>query len=87
MMDPEVDQRLWQAWADKIHSLGLDKTAVFFLEALGPFAILGAQTIYLAKPLLDGLVPAVQLNSAARMLEDSRLIKKFTRMLREYPVL
>lgn len=87
MMDPEGDQRLWQAWAGKIHAWGLGHWAAFILETLGPFAILGAQSIYMAKPFLGGKLPVVQLDSAARLLEDSRLVKEFARMLREYPVL
>ena len=85
-VDSENDQRLWQAWADRLHSWGLGHLAAFFLETLGPFALLGAQAIYMAKPLLGEMWPVSQLDSAARLLEDGQLIQKFARMLREYPV-
>lgn len=86
-MNPEDEQRLWQAWADKIHSWGLGQSAAFFLETLGPISFLGAQSIYMAKPILGGFVPVDQLDSAARLLEDNRFVQQFARMLREYPVL
>jgi hypothetical protein len=84
-MTVDGDQRLWQAWAGKIHRWGFENWVASFLESLGPLTILGAQFIYMVKPFLGQSIPEEYLNSAARLMEDTGHVKVFTRMLRENP--
>lgn len=83
MMKTVDDQRLWQAWNEKIHASGLGAWAASFLDAFAPLAILGAQVIYVAKPILGPTLLSSHLDSAARLLEDSHHFREFTRLLRE----
>ena len=84
-MNVDGDRDLWLAWADKIHRRGFEYWVATFLESLGPLTLLGAQFIYAAKPLLGPTIPENHLDAAARLMEDPRLVKTFTKMLRENP--
>jgi len=84
-MNVDGDQSLWEAWAGKIHRWGFDNWVASFLELLGPLAFLGAQFVYIVKPFIGRSIPEDHLDAAARLMEDTRHIEAFTRMLRETP--
>jgi len=69
----------WPQWAGFLRQHGLEGLAVWALEAVGPLAILGAQVLYLGRPL----IPAsdAQLDALAGMLEDPEELRGFTAFL------
>ena len=68
----------WSKWAESLRRLKLDGFAAWFLEAGGPFTILGAQAVYLSQPFLRG----EKLDTLAHMLEEDEESQAFARYLR-----
>lgn len=68
----------WLEWAESLRRLKLDGFAAWLLEAGAPFAILGAQAVYLSQPFLGGK----KLDSLAHMLEEESESQAFARYLR-----
>ena len=68
----------WSEWAESLRRFKLDGFAAWFLEAGGPFTILGAQAVYFSQPFVRG----GKLNSLARMLEEDEESQAFARYLR-----
>ena len=73
----------YQAWARRLRRWGLDRFAAAFLEASGPFNLIGAQLVYLGQPVLSSLVSDQQLNALAQVLEDPGRTQAFIECLRE----
>lgn len=68
----------WSEWAESLRRLKLDSFAAWLLEAGGPFALLGAQAVYLSQPFIGG----IKLDSLALMLEKDEESQAFARYLR-----
>jgi len=83
-MNPIAGTRsVWPAWAEFLRQRGLENIAIFFLEAAGPFAILGAQALYLGGPLINSALTGVQRDSLAELLENRQAALDFAAFLRE----
>lgn len=74
-MQPRAD---WLAWAQTLRRFKVDGLALWLLEAGSPIAVLGAQLLYIAQPLLGGK----NLKSLAHMLEDEQETHAFLQYLR-----
>jgi hypothetical protein len=70
----------WKDWARKLHKLGLSNLVSALLENGGAFAALIAQSLYVAQPVLESIVPV---QSLTRMLDDPNQTKAFAELLRE----
>jgi hypothetical protein len=82
--DPDLKARAtWPQWADFLRQRGLEGLATWALEAAGPLAILGAQALYLSRPLLRPALSDTQLTALAGLLEDRDEMRDFTTFLRE----
>lgn len=68
----------WSQWAESLRRLKLDGLALWLLEAGAPFAALGAQVMYAARPFAGGK----NSTAIAHMLEDDEELQEFARMLR-----
>ena len=60
---------------------GLNGFAASLLEAAGPLALLGAQTLYAAGPMLTPLVPDDEVTTWARWLEDPHTLPQLAARL------
>lgn len=76
----------WGKWARQLQRWGLASLAAAFLETGGAFATLGAQSLYVAQPLLDAWMPAKTLRAVAQMMEDPQQSAAFAQTLREKQV-
>ena len=74
---------LWPIWARFLHQRGLDRIAAALFEAAGPWAVLGAQFIYIGQPFLHQAIPNGQLQDLAHLFEDEKECKEFSAFLRE----
>jgi hypothetical protein len=83
----ETNHHIWQVWINSLHRWGLQNLVASFLEAAGPFAILGAQIIYVGEPILDSFVPDTHLQALANVLEDDVQRQAFVAILIEEPAL
>lgn len=77
------DKTEWQKWARLLQRWGLASFAAAFLESGSAFATLGAQSIYVAQPLLDAWMQAKTLRAVAEMMEDPDQSAAFAQTLRE----
>jgi hypothetical protein len=77
------NRNIWRDWANRLHRWGLANLAASLLEGLGPLAILGAQIVYLTKPMFNGLLPGDHLQALSELLEDSDQAARFAVFLRE----
>ena len=75
--------RYWENWLARLRRLGVAPVAAAFLEAAGPLNLLGAQLLHFTRPVLDGLLPAGQLDALAGLLDDDRQTQDFVTRLRE----
>jgi hypothetical protein len=64
-----------------LRQLGLDELAAVLLEAVGPFAFLGAQVAYLVEPLLGA--PNNPISDMAQLLEDPNEVSSMIERLRQ----
>lgn len=71
----------WSEWAETLRRRGLDGFAAWFLEAAGPLNILGAQLLYIGKPML-GSNWDERIQAAARLLEDDEESQAFIEYLK-----
>jgi len=78
-----ADKTEWGKWARQLQHWGLASFAAAFLESGGAFAALGAQSLYVAQPLLDTWMPADTLRALAEMMEDPQRSAAFAQTLRE----
>ena len=69
----------WSHWAKLLHQWKLDHIAAWFLEAGGPFVLLGAQALYFSEPFWGSR----HTKELAKMLEDGNETRAFTDFLRE----
>jgi hypothetical protein len=69
----------WSHWFDLLSRLKLEHFAVWFLEAGGPLALLGAQALYFSAPFLG----SEQIDSLARTLEERNEVQALANFLRE----
>jgi hypothetical protein len=79
----EQAENSYQEWTQHLRRLGLHRFAAAFLEASGPFNLIGAQLIYLGQPVLSSVIPDRQLDGFARLLEDPGQTQAFIDCLRE----
>lgn len=69
--------------AAQLKRWGLSPLAASLLEAAGPFALIAAQSLYVAEPMLSGLMPQTSLKNIASMLEHPEQSAAFAQTLRE----
>lgn len=79
----ERDQYIWRDWARNLQLWGVSAWAAAFLDAAGPFTILGAQLLYLSEPWLNWMVSEEKIASLARLLEDPTNKRMFIELLQE----
>ncbi|MBV6397169.1 MAG: hypothetical protein HFACDABA_02774 [Anaerolineales bacterium] len=68
----------WTEWANTLQRLKLDALTAWLLEAGAPVALLGAQALFVAAPILGPRSDAL-----ARLLEDAEETRAFVHFLRE----
>ncbi len=68
---------------DSLHRWGLQNLVALLLEGLGPLTILGAQVVYIGKPMLQGILPADHIQALSDLLEDGDQAARFVAYLRE----
>jgi len=68
----------WSHWAESLRRFKLDGLVSWLLEAGSPFALLGAQALYISQPFVGG----TQINSIAHMLEEEKETQAFAQYLR-----
>ncbi len=68
----------WVTWADHLRHLNLADWFAWLLEASAPFVLLGAQALFIARPLLGE-----QSEALADLLEDEEARHAFAAYLRE----
>lgn len=68
---------------DIIYRWGLQDLLATLIEGLGPLTIIGAQIVYIGKPLLDGLLPCDHIQALSELLEDRDQAARFADYLRE----
>jgi len=77
-----INRHIWQKWVDSLQRWGLSDLAAIFLDAFGPLNLLGAQFVYIGRPLLDQFLPDGHTHALANMLEDSTQTQEFVTFLR-----
>lgn len=75
----QTPRAYWPAWAEHLQHWKLSAFAAWLLEAGGPFILLGAQALYVARPFLGG----EQIDALARILEEDDEVQAFANYLRE----
>ena len=78
-----ANQHIWREWTITLHRWGVNDVVATFLETAGPITILGAQMVYIAQPLLRGMLSSHHLLVLAEVLEDSGKTRAFVTYLRE----
>lgn len=78
-----ANQHIWRIWVDTLHRWGLQNLVASLLDGLGPLTILGAQFVYIGKPLLNGVLPADHLRALSDLLENGDQVALFSTLLRE----
>jgi hypothetical protein len=81
----DADRHIWREWASFLQRWGVDRWVASFLEAAGPFNILGAQLIYLGQPIFGQNLSRESMNALTRLLEDTIYTRAFVDYLREAP--
>lgn len=71
----------WPKWTESLHRLGLEGFATWFLEAGGPFHILGAQLLYMGQPFVTPQAGAGML-ALANLLEENDEVRAFAEILK-----
>ena len=74
----QTPREYWSNWASQLHRLKLDAFAAWLLDAGAPVALLGAQALFVARPLLGPRSDAL-----ARLLEEEDEVRAFAAYLRE----
>lgn len=77
----------WPIWAGFLRRHGLDQLAIWILESLSPLALIGAQALYITKPLLQPAFRGEEIHSLAQLLEDSDESRAFAAYLRNGEVI
>lgn len=76
-MTMESKRKFWRRWAGSLRRYNLHNLTAALLEAGSPFALLGAQTLYIG----GGLIKNEQLSSLAEMLEEENETRAFISFL------
>lgn len=79
----DTNHHIWRVWANALHRWGLQNLVASFLEAAGPFSLIGAQVVYVGQPILRGILPARHLSALTNMLEDDSQREEFVMFLLE----
>jgi hypothetical protein len=82
---PKVNPAYWSTWARFLQQKGLAGVAAGLIEALSPFAFVGAQAIYLGQPLFGNPDSDDSLHAIAELLENRTELQDFAALLREEP--
>lgn len=72
----------WSDWAAFLRRLGLTEFVAWALEASGPWAFLGAQTLYFGSAFLYPWLSPRALEAVASLLEDEAESRAFVAYLR-----
>lgn len=75
----------WPSWVATLRRYRLENIVAWLLEASGPWAIIGAQMIYIGEPLLQPFVETDQMEALANLLEDRDEGRAFLKYLQEEP--
>jgi hypothetical protein len=73
-----------EKWLKTLYDLRLHHLTAAILEALGPLNILGAQLVYLTRPISSPFIAEDQASGLARILEDPSETAAFIMALRDY---
>jgi len=77
------DRPVWRRWAEYLQRWGMREFAAWFLEAIGPLNLLGAQLVYIGQPLLELFIPDGNMEAIAKILEEPKEAEAFVAYLRE----
>jgi len=80
LFNMDLSRPFWSDWATALRRKRLNLWLAWFLDAVGPFNILGAQFIHLAAPFLGN---SAQSKALANLLEDGEETRAFIKLLRE----
>ncbi|MEW6716883.1 MAG: hypothetical protein AB1345_05215 [Chloroflexota bacterium] len=78
-----MNRHIWQGWAEYLHMWGLGELAATVIESVGPLNFLGAQLLYFCQPFIRPFLPADQVESFAKMLEQPEGSQIFVALLRD----
>jgi hypothetical protein len=81
----DENQRIWISWSRVFHRWGISNGVASALDGAGSFSLLAAQFVYLAQPLLSGLISNRSLQALAQVLENPAEKQEFISILREAP--
>jgi len=81
-LQPEQYEIL-QGWASRLQRWRVHQLAAVLLEAFGPLNVVGAQLVYLSRPVLGSIVNQEKMDTLAELLEEPTTTKLFIRTLRE----
>jgi hypothetical protein len=71
-----TEQQAWiEAWARRIHALGLSQILLPLIDVAHAFGFLGSQALVLTKPLAAGIVDDTAIERAAVLLSSSELLE------------
>ncbi len=74
---------IWIRWNQHLQKWGLCDFAAWFLTAISPLHLLGAQVLYIGQPFLNMLVPEQHILELADLLERPQKRQAFLVFLRE----
>jgi hypothetical protein len=72
----------WSEWAETLRVRGIDGFVAWILEAAGPLNILGAQLLYIARPLIFNPSWDQRAQAVAHLLEDEEESRAFIEYLK-----
>lgn len=73
----EIEQPVWiKKWARQIQALGLTSIALLAVEIARPFGFLGSQALFIAQPLLTGMVDSTAIEQATTLLDSPELLNR-----------
>jgi hypothetical protein len=77
------EHAFWPKWAEFLCSRGLERLAIWALEAAEPINVIGAQLLYMGGSLLNPVFSKGQIEALASLLEDRDETNAFISFLRE----
>ena len=79
----KTQAQIWQDWARSIRNNKLNEIVAVLLESGGPFNILTAQMLHIAKPVLNAFTHESSMPALTNLLEEPENTRSFIQLLRE----
>jgi len=72
-----AEQQAWvEAWARRIHALGLSRILLPLIDVAHAFGFLGSQALVMTQPLAAGIVDDTAIEQAAALLSSPELLER-----------